>query len=187
MNINADPNYPIIDGFVLNTSLKRNLRFRSLAMEKYEAIRRSGAFRTKYWVVAPPLIIQNGAFIQIGAFDSLEYGLPVVPGSAIWGFIWVNAFPDTNPGPFSFQVTESCTDVPLFSEVIRADQFASSDGIQPPPEQQLLPSPIIIPEPGLLNVQICSQQTTPVGGIGVGGGFPNIQLILCGGEPARFA
>jgi hypothetical protein len=171
MNRNTDPNYPVADGFLRNVQLRCNLEFRALAMQRFEAMRRSGAFRTKAWCVP------ESNSIAIPADDAYEYGFPVVPGSVIWGFTFVNNNPDANPGPFSFTVIESCTDQPLFSEVIRSDNFqgtATEDDAALNQIQQLLTRPIVIPEPGQLTAQICSQQSTAASGI---------QLVLWGGEP----
>jgi hypothetical protein len=167
MNLNADPNYPIMDGFTLNTSLRCNLRFRALALQNFEGMRRASGFRSKYW------LCPESASLVIPAYDSYEYGIPVVPGSVIWGFIFVT---NDNDGPFSIQVTESCTDIPLFSEVVRGDNFLLSDSAEPPPEQQFLPRPLVVPPPGLLHAVICSQQGSDATGV---------QLVLCGGEPAN--
>ena len=159
MNRNANPNYPIVDGFRLNTLLKCDLQFMALATKQFEAMRRSGAMRSRMWLTP-----ESNAFV-IPARDSYEYAFPVVPGSLIWGFIFVSS---GNARPFSIKVIESCTDVPLFGEVIRGDNFVGTG-------QRFLPRPLVIPEPGLVNVQICSQQGTDASGV---------QFILCGGEPA---
>lgn len=165
MNRNADPNYPIVDGFVLDTLLKCNLQFRALATQKFEAIRRASGMRSRWWLCPESAATD----FEIPAFDAYEYAIPIVPGSVIWGFIFVAS---GNAGPFSFNVSDNCTDVPLFSEVIRADNFGLNS-LQAS-RQQFLPRPVTIAEPGLVNVQICSQQTTAAQGV---------QLILCGGEP----
>jgi hypothetical protein len=171
MNLNADPNYPIVDGFTLNTNLRCNLRFQALALQRFEAMRRSGGMRSKYWVTP-----QN-SYLSIPAYDAFEESIAIVPGSIIWGIIFVNSVVEgvVNSGPFSFQITESCTDVPLFSEVVRTDLYEASDGIEARNGQKILARPLIISEPGQLNVQICSQQSTAALGV---------QVILCGGEPS---
>ena len=66
MNINANPNYPIVDGFILNTKLACNLRFANMALQRYEAMRRAGGLRSKCWL-AP----QNAQQV-IPAYDSLR-------------------------------------------------------------------------------------------------------------------
>lgn len=170
MNLNADPNYPIIDGFMLSTNLRCNLRFNALALQRYEAIRRAGGYRSKCW------LSPHNSQQAIPGNDSFEESLPVVPGSVIWGYNFVNSIVQgvTNTGPFSFQVSDSCSDVPFFSEVIRTDKFHLSDGILSRHGQQLFSRPLVVGESGLLNVIICSMQ--PADALGV-------QVMLVGGEP----
>ena len=165
MNRNADPNYPIVDGFTCDSLLKCNLQFRALATRQFEAMRRASGRRTRWW-----LCPQSAASdFAIPALDAYEEGIPIVPGSVIWGYMFVA---NGNPGPFSFQVTDNCTDVPLFSEVVRCDNFGLN-ALQAS-RQQFLPRPVTIAGQGLINVQICSQQSTAAQGV---------QLVLCGGEP----
>ena len=94
----------------------------------------------------------------------------------IWGYNFVNAAVGgvTNPGPFSMQISDSCSDTPLFSEVIRTDNYPFSDQLEARHGQQLLARPLVISEPGLLNIQICSLQSFDALGV---------QVMLCGGEP----
>jgi len=149
-------NYPVIDGFLLSTSLRANLTFFSLAVREYEALRRSGNLRCRAWTVP-----NDPATIAIPAVDAYEFQIYAEPGSAIWGYSFV-----APTGQFSFQVTDSCTDVPLLSEPV----FSTGQN----QEQQLLSKLLVISKPGLLNVQIMSLVTSNTLGI---------QLILWGGEP----
>lgn len=161
-----NPAYPVSDGFLLNTHLRCNLRFRSMVLAEFEALRRAGSYRSKYWVVP------RDSNIAIPARNSFEYQENVVPGSALWGFLWTQS---GNAGPFSFQVREACTKVPLFSEVVRADNFSASiSGDEPAPVAYPFGRLLIVPTPGLISIEICSQQTTDATGV---------QLVLCGGEP----
>ena len=50
MSVAAQP-YPIIDGFLFKQSLRCDLRFLSLAVNEYDALRRAGAFRPKMWSI----------------------------------------------------------------------------------------------------------------------------------------
>lgn len=160
--------YPIIDGFLYNTQLRCNLTFLSLALAEYEALRRSGAYRSKSWLVP-----QDANAIPIPARNSYEYQVEVIPGSAIWGYTFtgVNVLDDDDPtlnGVFSFQVTDSCNDVKLFSEFVTKPTGA------PTYRQQLLSRLHICAEPGLLHVEIAST---------FGADQTGAQLILYGGEP----
>ena len=166
MNLNSDPTYLPIDGFLLNTNLKYNLTFKSLALQQWDALRRVGSYKTKYWSVP------EDSTIVIPAFDSYERQIKAVPGAAIWGFIFTQPInPDSgvpSGGPFSIQIRDSCNDVSLFQEATRCDRFL------PTTRQQPLSKLHVVSPPGLLTIEISSQQTTDQ---------DQVQLILCGGEP----
>jgi len=155
MNITPDE-YPIVDGFLLNTGLKCDLTFMALAIREYVAVRRSGGLRSRTW-----LIPEDARGTAIPARDAFEYQVYLEPGSAIWAYTF-----NAPANLFSFQVTESCTDVPLISEPVNSLGVTNV--------QQLLSKPLVIGAPGLLNVQICSLAATDTTGV---------QLILWGGEP----
>ena len=166
MNV-TPPDYPMIDGFLLNTTVKCTPNFRQMALEQWDALRRTGSYRSKDWTTP------ENSLIAIPAWNSYEYQQKAVPGSAIWGFTWVQG--GGNAGPFSFQVRDACTGVAIASEAIRADRFNGTGGSgQPAPFQQPFARLIVVAAQGLITVEICSQQTTDA---------TQIQLVLHGGEP----
>jgi len=172
MNV-TPPDYPVIDGFLLDTSMRASPNFRYMALEQWEELRRTGSYRTKYWTVP------ENSNIAIPAWNSYEYQIKCIPGSAIWGFIWTQGIPGSGPlfqpGPFSVQVRDACTGVAVGSEWIRTDNWAFQGGAgNPAPFQQPFSRLIVVAAQGLVTVEICSQQTTPATGV---------QLVLCGGEP----
>jgi len=152
------PNYPIIDGFLLDTTLRCNLTFKSLALANYEALRRAGAYRSKMWTVPT-----DPANVSIPARDAFEYQCFLPPGSAVWGYIF-----NAPQNQFSFQVKDACTDVPIWSEPI------VSTGQRR--KQQRLSKLLVVGNPGLLSVEICNLTSNAQTGI---------QLILCGGIPVE--
>jgi hypothetical protein len=158
--------YPILDGFVLKTLQRCNLKFSALAIEQYNALRRLKAYRSKSWCVPNDTQSQ-----QIPAFDSYEYQVYMKPGSAIWGY----TFTGDSSGTDSFQVRETCTDVPLISEFV-TKQPETAELIAEPTwsQQQLLSCLLVVPSPGLLHVEIATTSSSD----------RQIQLILWGGEPA---
>jgi hypothetical protein len=165
MNI-TPPGYPVLDGFLLDTSLKCDLGFRSLALVEWDRLRRAGSFRSKFWC------IPEDSRIVIPAFDSYEKEVPCVPGSAIWGFTFVSP---SGSGPFSIQIRDVCTDVAIASEVIRTDQFNAGTNGQPQSVyQQPFSKLLVVAHQGLISVEICSLQATIQN---------NVQLVLYGGEP----
>ena len=165
--------YPVMDGFIYNTKLRHNLTFMALVLrEKFNELRRSGAYRTR-WLTIP----EDPSQIKIPAFDAYEYQAHVVPGSVYWGWIFVGP-PESRdvpggPAKFSVQVTDGCTDVPLWSEVV---SMKNSAGVILPGQgkQNLMSKLLVVGQPGILNVQITSLLSTDAS---------NTQLILCGAEP----
>jgi hypothetical protein len=166
MTPNSSLPYPILDGFRLKTLLRCNLTFGALAIEQFNALRRVRAFRSKGWTVPNDTQSQ-----LIPAFGSYEYQVEMKPGSAIWGY----TFTGNADGTDSFQVRETCTDVPLFSEsVTKQPETAELLGAPIVSRQQFLSGLLVVPAPGLLHVEIATTSSEPRA----------IQLILWGGEPA---
>lgn len=157
--------YPVTDGFTFLRDLRCGLQFLDLVLEQYEDLRRSGGMRNRTWLVP------KDSNILIPARDSYEYQVPLVPGSAIWGYCFIadTADPEiTPPGTLSFNIRDGCNDQPLFSEVV-----TRLYGGAPPYPTQLLSKLLILGRPGLLNVEICNTYATAMLG----------QLALYGGEP----
>ncbi len=159
MRVNETIDFPITDGFLYNTNLRANMRFLALAINEYEALRRSSAFRSKLWLVP-----EDSQQAIVPAFDSYEYQVSCAPGSAIWGV----RFTCPAGTSYSIKITDACTDVPLFSEEVSMNQQPTdADGSRP------FSSLLIVPN-GLLNVIICNVDGTLNN---------NVQLVLYGGEP----
>lgn len=161
--------YPVIDGWTLRRSLRCELTMESLAIEQFEALRRSGNYRMKVW--AFPRDPQSE---QIPANNSLETKLRVGTGAVIWGYQITK--PNGNlPGPSGYQVTEVCTGEPLFSEPpfldsnFWAGNVPATFGIQ----TVLLPRLLVVGAPGDLYLELMSKQVEPLGA----------QIVLFGGQP----
>jgi hypothetical protein len=165
MNI-TPPDYPIVDGFLLDTTMKCTPNFRKMALEQWDALRRTGSYRSKDWTVP------ENSLTPIPARNSYEYQIKCVPGSAIWGFTWVQP---SESGPFSFNVRDACTGVSVANEWIRCDSFRFLGGSgNPAPFQQPFSRLIVIAAQGLVTVEICSLQPTDQ---------TQVQIVLHGGEP----
>jgi len=165
MNI-TPPDYPVLDGFLLNTTMRCTPNLRRMVLAEWDALRRTGSYRSKDWPVP------ENSLIAIPAWNSYEWQIKAVPGSAIWGFSWTQP---SETGPFSFNLRDACTGVSVANEWIRTDRFGLTGGSgQPPPFQQPFARLIVVAAQGLLTVEICSQQTT---------NQTQVQLILHGGEP----
>jgi hypothetical protein len=180
-------NYPVSDGFTYASKLRCNMTFRNLAVQQYEKLRRSSAFKQKVWLVPKGANgSPSGAFdclATIPANDSYEFQVEMKPGSVIWSYTLVGlcgqqAGNDATygPGTISFQVRDSCDDVPLFSEIqTRLDLSAgSADPVGTRIPQTLLAKLLVVGPPGLLHVTIANTFGTAL----------PAQVVLWGAEPA---
>lgn len=162
--------YPILDGFLFQRDRRCDLTFGSLAIEQYEALRRSGAFRQKQWCI-PGDVLST----EIPARDSYEYQLDVGIGAAIYAYTFVgNTDQQIMPGfaTQAFQVRDACDDQALFQEPITRQFVNPLLDVAP---QQLLSRLFTVGPPGLLNITIASMYDSD----------QRAQLILYGGTPAR--
>lgn len=163
--------YPVLDGFQFASKLRCNLTFRALAIQQFEALRRSGGFRNKTFC------IPQDSTIKIPAYGSYERQVWVPAGSVIWGYSFSGETGQTN-GSQSWEVRDSCDDIPVFSEVVTRRMAA----LNPIPvlgvnsnavPQQILSKLLVVGPPGILNVVICNTYGTDQVG----------QLVLYGGVP----
>lgn len=152
--------YPTLDGFLFKTKLRANLTFENLVIREYEALRRSGAYRSRAWCA--PLDSQ----VTIAAFDCFELQVWLKPGAAIWGWTFTGSVNEDGTAS-SFNVRDACGDIPWFSEHVTKPMNA------PPYQQQFLSKLYVVSEPGLLNVTIANTSSEAA----------SAQLILYGGEP----
>lgn len=162
--------YPVVDGFLLDTLERCNMKFEALAIEQFHDLRRSAAFRPQAWCVPTDVVS-----FEVPAFGSYEYQVYIKPGSAIWGYTFTgDSDAGGNGGIDSFQIRETCTDVPLCSEFLTKRPEGANFFGKIWSKQQYLTSLLVVPAPGLLHVELATTCATP----------RQIQLILWGGEPA---
>jgi hypothetical protein len=177
-NQSQAPEYPVVDGFLLNAgyyvgqtptvpALRCNLTFLSLALDQYDCLRRSKAYRSKQWPVP------QDSTIPIPAFGSYEYELQVPIGSAIWGFIFTGSNLTAPAGFLTFKVTDACNNVDLVSEFVTKPKGDVTW------KQQNLSKLYVVGSPGLLRVEIANTTNTAISAAN-----NPTQLILCGGTPA---
>ena len=166
--------YPILDGWMFRRDNRCDMKFQSLAIDQYEALRRATGLRQKQWAIPTDV-----ASFPIPAFDSYEYQLDVGIGAVIWGWSFVGPTEqaiDNGFATIAWQVRDACDDQPFFEECITRELVLSGSGGQAPfTSQNLLARPWVVGKPGLLNVTISSMYSTP----------QQAQLILYGGRPAR--
>lgn len=154
--------YPIIDGFLYNTRLRPNMTFLSMALQEFEDLRRAGAYRSRILCIP-----ENAKATSIPAANEYTYQCAVVPGSAYWGWSFVGS------KLFSIQIQDGCTKAVLFDRECCMGNVSGSlnpgQGKQNPFGKLL-----VIGQPGVINVTICSLDNVADTGI---------QLVLYGGEP----
>lgn len=166
--------FPITDGFLYNTMLRPNLTFGSLALDEFEALRRAGAYRTR-WLCIP----EDPSTTSIPKAGIYEYQTSVIPGSAYWG--WIFTAPAAVAGQFSIEITDGCTGERIWETEVNTGTLVSptstAAGQLNPGQgkQNLFSKLLVIGKPGTINVLICSLDTAQADS--------NVQLILCGGQP----
>jgi len=148
--------YPILDGFLYDSRLKCDMRFRSIALQEYEALRRSRGYAQR--IVTVP---EDAGHTVIPNRNVFRYAQRVLPGSAFWAYSFI-----APAGQFSVQMRDNCSDETLFSEVLL--------GIPSKSSQIPLSKLLIIGSPGLIDFEICSLS---------GEDLPGVQFLLWGGEP----
>ncbi len=147
---------PIVDGFTY--SLSRTVAadsYYSQCVAQLELLRRANGYRAK-WHTVPDDIGE-----PVPAFGQLEYQVNVQPGSYLWAYMFAITQDTNAPTDIYVQVTDACTETPMFSDYARGSIFAentSGIGTNRPP--CLLSQPYLIGDPGLINVEIYNKAAT---------------------------
>lgn len=166
----------IIDGFLYLRRLRCNFTHLSLAVQQFEALRRSGAYKQRMWCIP-----EDPSTTIIPASSSYEIQVYVEPGAVIWGYIFNGQNESDLIDGYSYQVRDSCNDVALFSE-FATNQFSTFNGDRTfGGGQTLLSKLYTVGAPGLLTVEIANGY--PLGNDPATTG--PAQLILFGGVPDR--
>lgn len=152
---------PLVDGFTLSMNqLYLPTTYRSSALYEMEALRRANSYRTRWYPVP------DSAQATIPAYGQLEAQVSSIPGSYLWGLIFYAPFTSGNFGAaplqfdyskLSIQITDACTETPLFADYTCAWMFRSSWGgvFSPGPYRNpCLISPRLLGNPAKLNVEI---------------------------------
>lgn len=162
---------PILDGFVLSASmLYLSTNYRASALAQMEVLRRSRGYRCRHYLVPDADDPEN----PIGPFTQIERQVNCLPGSYLWGLCF-SAPASLNPfesvtGYVHIQITDACTETAVFSDYIYAYQVtcaAPANGSQNRRNPFLFAQPMLVGEPGLLDVEIYNRlvnsATPPVG------------------------
>ena len=153
----------IFDGFSLASAYNsRNLEglYYAASLRNMDTLRRAQRnFR-------PRFLSFPENYDQIVARSSNYYQVWVKPGSWLWAVAF-SSINNAGSGPvttFSFQVRESCSNLPIWSEPAATEPFIyAASSIDAP--LRILPVPKPILGPGLLHIEILDTQgqTSPVG------------------------
>jgi hypothetical protein len=165
---------PINDGFLYSLSMVyQPIVYRASALAQMEVLRRAVGYRVREYVVP------NSGNNPIAAYSQLEQQVNTVAGAYLWGLTFSAPFnaSGNDPGNIYIQITDACTESPLFSDYVLASQFnavAPSDANgwnrRNPP---LLAQPLLIGPPGLLDVELYNSASVAI----------KCQLVLLMAEP----
>ncbi len=152
---------PIIDGFLYNTNYRMLYGYYpTAALQAIDSIRRANNYQPRYFVVPEDL---NA---QVPAFGVHEYQVSCKSGSIVWGYSFFSS-----SGLFSFNIFDANTGRLGSDNIIGS---GTSTALYEGPI--IFPSPYVVPDPGLLAVEIGSLSSiasTPT----------TLQLVLFAIEP----
>lgn len=158
----ADP----IDGFLYSTTLRLlPTQFRANTLAQMEVLRRARGYKCRMFV-APDTLVN-----PIPAFSQIETQIRMAPGTYVWG---ISCYVST-ASKVKIQITDKCTEIPLFSDYVKAALFVQNttgraSTLRAP---TLLQQPRLIDAPGQVNVEIYNDNTEAV----------TAQLVLYCAEP----
>ncbi len=165
---------PLMDGFLYNVQVRYTAQiYAPLALSQLEVLRRANLLRPRWFA------IPDDIGTPIPAYDTYEDQVSVTPGSYLWAVTLVQYdedFEPVAPGNVLIQITDACTNIPLFSD------FASGGCISSQPDApngqgtlvpMPLPTPRLILAPGLVNVEVANNS----------GEALTAQLVLYFAEP----
>lgn len=146
----------IIDGFACCLGMHDSLpgSYWSYVLEQLAVIRQARTYRP-YWLRLP-----EDKNLQIGGYQTYEYQAHFKPGSWIWAIQFLDltgVSESTTQGRMSMQITETYSGMPLLSEFEDGNVFrAARNGDIWAPRLFILSSPVVIPAPGDVDVEVCN-------------------------------
>jgi hypothetical protein len=157
--------FNIVDGFTLSTTLRLlPTLYRAHMYAQMEVLRKAGAYKARYYT-APDTLIE-----PIPAYGQLETQVRAIPGTYVWGLGLYLGISLNSPDPIRIQITDTSTEIPLFSDYIQAILLQPGGSSRAP---SLLAQPRLITEPGQLNVEMYNDNADPA----------TVQLVLYCAEP----
>lgn len=140
---------PLVDGFLYSASqYYLPTSYRAAALLNMEVLRRAVGFRTRWFL--SPVDLQD----PIPAYSQNEYQLGIEAGSYIWGMTFSAPFGEiANAASYiTVQVTDSCTETPLFSDYTKGAQLQPATG--PAQHNPVIIAPRLISAPGFLDIEL---------------------------------
>lgn len=128
----------------------------SYVLEQLAPIRQAKTYRP-YWLRLP-----EDKDIQINGYQNYEYQAHFKPGSWIWAVQLIDIFSGAESdavGRMSIQITETYSGMPLISEFEDINAFRARTagvGDSRSPRLFVLSSPVVIPAPGDVDVEVCN-------------------------------
>lgn len=171
------PELPIVDGFTISASmLYLPTTFRASALAELEVLRRAKSYRARQYAV-PDDLEQ-----PIRAYDQIEYQVASLAGSYLWGLIF-SVLSTSNedlvsvaaaPGFIRIQITDACTETPLFSDYTYGTAFVgATQGTNGATRNPKLIKPNLLGQPAHLDVELYNQASVDI----------TCQLLLLMAEP----
>lgn len=153
--------FNICDSFIYSTTLRLlPTQYRASVLAQMEVLRRSRSYKARYYT-CPDTLVE-----PIAAYGQVETQVRMIPGTYVWG---LSLFRSPTTGG-RVQITDASTEIPLFSDYIRAALLVQASGQRAP---TLLAQPRLISEPGQVNVEIYNDTGDPL----------TVQLVLYCAEP----
>jgi len=136
--------FHINDAFTQTTTLRLlPTQYRAHQLAQMETLRLAGAYKARYYNAPDPLVE------PIAPFSQVETQIRAVPGTCVWGISCFSSAGSNNL--VKVQVTDSVTEIPLFSDYIQMALMNQQSGIRFP---LLIAQPRVLVEPGQINVEV---------------------------------
>lgn len=160
-----DDSFNIVDPFTYSTTLRLlPTQTRAHNLAQMDVLRRARSYKARYYTAPDPLVD------PIAAYSQVETQIRAIPGTYVWGISLFLSVSISSPLSLKIQVTDTSTEIPLFSDYIRGVMLQQSVGQRCP---TFLGQPRLISEPGQMNVEIYNDNAVPA----------TVQLVLFCAEP----
>jgi hypothetical protein len=164
---------PIVDGFSYSLSrLMTPMSYYQNVVAQMENLRRANGYHLRMYNVPDDLDE------PIPAYGTLEYQVRTQPGAYLYALMFhVTEVEEEGGSPtdICIQITDACTESHLFSDFTLGSAFAETTagiGLSRPPV--LMPQPVLIGPPGLVNVELSNRASSS----------RKCQLVLFFAEPS---